>query len=293
MAGGRATASPQTVRLGTRLKLSICLEFKISELTKYLRRVLVTGLGSCSRFVLNHLDRTATDLLFPPRCARCGVDLESSSPILLCSDCQDLLTSKAPFCRRCGFTCSGESGGVTSCIRCREARFRFDAVIPFGPYRESLRDAILEMKRPSGESLSVAVARLLAASQGQLLRDFNGDCLIPIPMYWRRRIWRGVNSSQVLAEELSRKIGLPVLNGALTRSRNTLPQKDLGRSDRFRNVRGAFALSGGYGLRDVRVLVIDDIMTTGATCSEVAKTLKKGGANSVCAVVVGRAAVKV
>ena len=239
----------------------------------------MTGLGSFSRFLLGHLDQTATDLLFPPRCARCGVDLESAAPISLCLDCQDLLTSKEPFCQQCGFAYSGEGTGGTSCFRCREARFRFDAVIPLGPYRESLRDAILEMKRPSGESLSVAVARLLAAGREQLLREFDGDCLIPIPMYWRRRIWRGVNSSQVLAEELSRKIGVPLLSGALVRSRNTRPQKDLGHSDRFRNVRGAFALNGGYGLRDARVLVVDDIMTTGATCSEVSKILKRGASS--------------
>jgi len=77
----------------------------------------------------------------------------------------------------------------------------------------------------------------------------------------------------------------------LRRKRNTLPQKDLSTKDRFRNVRGAFRLVGGYCIEDARVLVVDDILTTGATCSEVAKTLKKAGAAAVSVMVVGRTGV--
>lgn len=242
--------------------------------------------------MLERLDRAATDLLLPPQCARCHADLPTSHPIALCGVCQDLLTNSDSYCQQCGITRLGEPRCVTSCPRCKMAKFRFDSVVPLGPYREELRDAILEMKRPTGECLAVAVARLLASRRNRALHDFDADCLIPIPMYWGRRMWRGANSSQVLAGELSRTIGIPALPDALTRSRNTLPQKDLGHAERFRNVRGAFSLSGGYGLRDARVLVVDDIMTTGATCSEASKVLKKGGVRAVCAVVAGRAVVK-
>lgn len=251
----------------------------------------MVGLARRSRLLLSHLGLMAGDLLLPPRCARCNVDLPGSGQILLCGDCQSRLGGDSLFCRRCGVTCLGYSGDELACARCREAKFRFDSVIPLGPYRDALRDAILWMKHPSGECLSTAIAQLLAARREALLREFNADCIVPIPMYWGRRIWRGVNSAEVLAEELSAQLGVPVLVGALARRRNTLPQKDLGHAERFRNVRGAFALSGGYGLGDARVLVVDDIMTTGATCSEVAKTLKKAGAIAVSAIVVGRAAV--
>lgn len=246
-------------------------------------------LSRCDQHGLRRLGRLATDLLLPPRCARCNVDLPTSYPILLCQECQDRLTDAAPFCTRCGMAYSRGAVGNVPCTQCREAKFRFDSVIPLGPYRDALRDAILEMKRPVGETLAVAVARLLYDTRKVFLQEFNPDCLVPIPMYWGRRIGRGVNSPQLLAEELSRQLGIPNLEKALRRQRNTLPQKDLGHVERFRNVRGAFSLSGGYGLGDARVLVVDDIMTTGATCSEVAKVLKKGGARSVSAVVLGRA----
>ncbi len=278
-------------RMETTRKNGIGMYRVASQCDAYRREVLLVGLARRSRLLLRHLDCMAADLLLPPQCARCNVDLPVSRPILLCADCQSRLAGDAIFCHRCGITRMGDGGGKTVCAHCREAKFRFDSVIPLGPYREALRDAILWMKRPSGECLAAAISQLLVARRGTLLRQFNADCVVPVPMYWGRRFWRGVNSAQVVAEELSRQLGVPMLAGALGRRRNTLPQKGLGHVERFRNVRGAFALSGGYGLGDARVLVVDDIMTTGATCSEVAKTLKKGGVIAVSAVVVGRAAV--
>ena len=241
------------------------------------------------RSLLSRVDRAATDLLLPPRCACCGVDIVNSQPISLCDDCVTILASNEDFCGRCGLPCRVGGKETESCSRCRDSKLRFDAAIPLGHYRDALRDAILEMKRPAGESLAVAIGRLLATRRESLIREFDADCLIPIPMYWGRRIWRGVNSPQIIAEELARITGLPTLPGALARNRNTLPQKELGHSERFRNVRGAFALGGGYGLRGTRVLIVDDIMTTGATCSEVSRVLKRGGVAAVCAVVAGRA----
>ena len=242
-----------------------------------------------SRRILSGLDRLAVDLLLPPRCARCDIDLLPPSPVLLCGACQDRLCDEGGgFCRRCGSPCPPDRPG-TSCPHCCKAKFRFDSVVALGAYRGALREAILTMKHPRGEYLSRAVGQFLAIKKWSELRDFEPDCLIPIPMHWRRRIWRGVNSPHLLADELSGRIGVPTLSGALSRDRNTIPQKDLGHTDRFRNVRGAFALCGGYGLRGARVLIVDDIMTSGATCSEVAKVLKEGGVSAVSAVVVGRA----
>lgn len=175
------------------------------------------------------------------------------------------------------------------CPVCAKTRFQFDSVVCLGPYRNTLRDAILKMKRPQGEYLARTIGRLIVDQKGGELRDFDADCVIPVPMYWGRRIWRGVNGPQAIAEEIAALLAVPALSGAITRRRNTFPQKELGHTGRFRNVRGAFALSGGYGLENARILIVDDIMTTGATSSEVAKTLKKGGVSAVTAVIVGRA----
>ena len=134
--------------------------------------------------VLKQLDRMATDLLLPTRCARCDVDLSNPGLIMLCQQCQNQLADSGPFCGGCGFSVSEGTAAAGACARCRQARFGFDSVIPMGPYRDVLRDAILEMKRPSGETLSVAVAQLLHRTRACQIDDFGADCLVPIPMYW-------------------------------------------------------------------------------------------------------------
>lgn len=148
---------------------------------------------------------------------------------------------------------------------------------------------MLRMKRPRGQPLSAAMARLLALRRGPQLAELGADLIVPVPMHWARRLGRGVNGPETLAECLARLLGIPVRRRVLSRSRNTLPQASLRRSERFRNVRGAFRVRAGYHLEGRRVLLVDDILTTGATCSEAAKTLKQAGATMVAAAVVARA----
>ena len=110
-------------------------------------------------------------------------------------------------------------------------------------------------------------------------------------MHWSRRFRRGVNSPEVLADCLGRQLRVPVAAGLLACTRNTLPQKDLSPLDRFRNVRGAFRVRCRQAarLRDSRILLVDDILTTGATCSEAAAVLKCSSATAVAAAVLARA----
>jgi ComF family protein len=109
-------------------------------------------------------------------------------------------------------------------------------------------------------------------------------------MHWAKRLFRGVNSTELMADCLGRKLGVPVVR-SVVRSRYTGPQKDLLPRERFRNVRGAFRLrrSDRQRWQDSRLLLVDDILTTGATCSEVARLLKQAGAAAVAVVVVARA----
>jgi ComF family protein len=145
------------------------------------------------------------------------------------------------------------------------------------------------MKRPSHGALSVAMGRLLAQRRRERLIEVQADVVIPIPMFWRRRLGRGTNSPEVLASCLGKSLGIPVRRRVLVRHRNTLPQADLSPSRRFQNVRGAFRVRRGDALKDARVLIVDDVLTTGATCSEAAKMLKQAGAAWVAVAVVARA----
>ena len=230
------------------------------------------------------------NLLFPPRCAYCDADLTGNQDqLLLCPDCRLALGPELwPCCQRCGAAGTGNSEPSDARHICRNTRLGFDTVVPLGSYRADLREAVLRMKRPAHDPLSTAIGRLLARRRGQQLGDLKADLVVPVPMHWTRRLRRGTNSAEILAQCLGQYLKVPVRRRVLWRCRNTLPQADLPPPERFKNVRGAFRVRASRRLEGVRVALVDDILTTGATCSEAARMLKKAGASMVAAVVLAR-----
>ena len=234
--------------------------------------------------------RIALNLLFPPRCAHCECDLDPPDDgVLLCPSCR---RGFAPVrwvgCERCGAASAGPVLGE-KCPLCRHSVFHFDTVVVLGRYGGALREAVLRMKRKGGEPLATALGEFLARVRGEGLASLRPDVVVPVPMHWRRRLARGTNSPDILAERIAGRLRIPVLKRALRQVRNTLPQKDLPLKRRWQNVRGAFGLRAGYDLGGARVALVDDVLTTGATCSEAAEVLKKGGSSHVVAVVLARA----
>jgi predicted amidophosphoribosyltransferase len=146
----------------------------------------------------------------------------------------------------------------------------------------------------------------LADRRGVELAQFRPDLIVPIPMHWWRRLWRGVNNTEILAEELGRRLEKPVMGRLLVRRRPTRPQKDLLLPERLANLRNAFRLRRSHpqagarqaGARqagaparwqDSHILLVDDILTTGATSSEAARVFKQAGAGAVAVAVLARA----
>lgn len=239
--------------------------------------------------------RFAVDLLFPPRCARCDADLPeltaSRHDVLLCEECRRVL-APGPWsgCRRCGAKAPAELPSPPTCTWCEAMRLGMDRSVVLGAYEGKLREAVLRLKRSSEEPLAVALARLFWRSRQKALRRLDVDLVVPVPMHWTRRLVRGVNNPDVLAAEVASKLKVPAADRTVYRCRKTLPQANLTRNKRFRNVRGAFRLGAGYDLRGARVLLVDDILTTGATSSEIAKLLKEAGVSMVAVGVLARAA---
>lgn len=133
------------------------------------------------------------------------------------------------------------------------------------------------------------MGRLYVLHRGHQILGLKPDIAVPVPMHWKRQLTRGTNSAEILAMEIARNLGIPAVPRLLTRCRNTLPQKDLQPKERIGNVRGAFRLTTGYAIQGARVLLIDDILTTGATCRETAGVLRRAGARSVIVAVLARA----
>jgi ComF family protein len=230
-------------------------------------------------------------LLLPPRCACCDRELpEEGGDALLCVACLARLGPATWHgCRRCAGEVPDRGFPPQQCPLCRDAPLRFDAAVALGSYHAGLRDVILRMKRPSYVGLSMAMGRLLSWRRRQQLLEHHADMVVPIPMFWARRLGRGINSADVLAGCLGRALGIPLRRDVLIRHRNTLPQADLPPSRRFQNVCGAFRIRHSNAANNARVLLVDDVLTTGATCSEAAKMLKQAGAARVVVAVVARA----
>ena len=233
----------------------------------------------------------AQDLLFPPRCARCDDDLfDAQDDVQLCGDCRDLLGPETWIgCRRCGATTPAELPPPDSCGWCNTMGLRFDRTVVLGSYRDELREAVLKMKNAAREQLAKAVGQLFCHLRGGDLAQFQADLVVPVPMHWARRLVRGVNSPDTLAACVARHLRVRSVERIVFCSRKTLPQASLRRGKRLQNVRGAFGLRAGYDLRGVRVVLVDDVLTTGATASEIAKVLKEAGASIVSVAILTRA----
>jgi ComF family protein len=208
--------------------------------------------------------------------------------ILLCADCQKLLAgAETSRCPRCGSAVS--SAGPQACADCQGRELRFDGVLPLGSYKGDLRECVLKLKRPGHESLAVATAGLLYARHAEQLGGAKVDAVLPVPMHWARRLVRRANNAELLAATLATRLRAPMLHRAMRRVRNTRKQGPMLRTERLQNVRGAFRLAEDVAVQGKKLLVVDDVLTTGATCDEIAKTLKRAGATTVTIAVLARA----
>jgi ComF family protein len=171
------------------------------------------------------------------------------------------------------------------CALCRSGVRGFDAAYSFGAYDGVLRELIHLFKYRRIRTLARPLADLLALA---FPLDRPLDVIVPMPLHWRRRWRRGFNQAALLAAELGRRRGLPVIR-AVRRRRHTASQAGLTHAARRRNVAGAFVVRREEAVRGKRVLLVDDVLTTGATASACARALKQAGARSVAVLTLARA----
>jgi len=193
------------------------------------------------------------------------------------------------------FNAGPESGSPAKCPHCYNQKFRFQAIFPLWLYQERVREVVLAAKHAHHTALSATLGRRLGARvlevQG-LPSKF--DLVTYVPSHFTRQFARGGNGNQVIAEEVSKTLGVPC-GQPLKITRRISKQAWLGDQARNRNVSGAFCVKKSYawgrltGVKAKRILVVDDVMTTGATANEVSRVLLASGAQGVCWAVVARA----
>lgn len=154
-----------------------------------------------------------------------------------------------------------------------------------GGYSDELRSAVLAAKRPTGASVVAGLAALLLERHRETITAWNPEVVVPVPLHWTRRLARGSSAAEGLAERLASGLGLPC-RSRIRRLRATRMQNELHPADRLANVRGVFRSAPAAGRR---VLLVDDVTTTGATLAECRAALVAAGASAVFAAVVARA----
>ncbi|MDR0328727.1 MAG: double zinc ribbon domain-containing protein [Planctomycetaceae bacterium] len=232
------------------------------------------------------------DLLCPPICPICGDVIENlaGNDEPFCSVCTPkIVTPDGQFCRRCGGRRFVAADNMDGCDRCRTAKFRFKRAIALGEYENDLRLLTLRMKTDKTGILAIAAAKALCIHRRTDLENVHADTIVPVPMHFLRRWDRGVNSPEILAEELGRQLKIPVARHRIQRTRPTDLQYTLSPKGRAENVAGAFALRRQAAFAGKNVLLVDDILTTGSTCNEISKILLAAGAESVTVVAAARA----
>ncbi len=232
-------------------------------------------------------------LLFPSACAFCHRDLEDEfSRRTLCERCAVMLAPLGiEHCPRCGLRYPPGVPCGPDCEQCRARRPAYEAAWTLGAYDDLLRHAVLRGKRPQGQILMAALASLLYERHATSLHAWNADLLAPTPLFWLRRAWRGANSPETIAETLGEKLCVPAPAFAVRRKRWTRPQAGLPQRERGPNVRGAFRAGRPKycDFHGARVLLVDDILTSGATLTELARVVRDAGAAAVAVVVIARA----
>lgn len=225
------------------------------------------------------------DLVLPPRCLSCGTEVGVAGA--LCPTCwQGIGFIAAPHCARCGlpfdYDPTGEGAGNLVCGACLARPPQFDRCRSVFAYDDASRSLILGFKHGDRTDCAPAFAQWLARAGAALLSE--PDVVIaPVPLHRWRLLKRRYNQSAMLALELGRLTGRAAIPDLLIRRRATPSQGGLSAKGRARNVQGAFILNPRWTGRakDARILLIDDVFTTGATAGECARTLRRAGARAV------------
>ncbi len=207
----------------------------------------------------------------------------------LCQHCQDKLAPRTGgYCPRCGKIFGLASYPPTVCSDCQTSPPLWGALFFYAVYEEQLRELILSYKFAKGLQHSRLLQELALAAYNKNSEKHDYDLLIPIPLHWKRLLWRGFNQSLELAKFLARKQKIPLSTKALQRVKHTPPQSTLPLQERTKNLCGAFQANADL-VHGKKILLIDDVMTTGTTLRECSKVLLQAGALNINILVLARA----
>ncbi len=228
------------------------------------------------------------DLLLPPACLLCGQLLPTGLDAQ--SFCHACLTAMPPLspahCRRCAQPFPNATSNHL-CGTCLKRPPSFSTVHAAGIYQGSIKDAVHQLKYRNQPTLAEPLGQILAKVITTAGSSFAPDCIVPVPLHPHRLRQRGYNQALEVARPIARELRVPLETTLLQRNRKTQQQQGLSATERRSNLRNAFVLTSKTVPR--KILLIDDVMTTGETVRECCRTLVAGGVEDVQVAIIGRA----
>ena len=235
---------------------------------------------------LRRLGRAVVDGVLPPRCLACGTIVDE--PDALCGSCWAGMTFFAPpWCAVCGLPFPHPMGEEAVCADCARQKPSWDRARAVMRYDKHSRHLVLALKHGDRTHVARALGRWMGRAGAELLQG--ADMIVPVPLHWTRLFTRRYNQAGLLAHAVRAAGGPPVMADWLVRRRRTPSQGRLGPVARVRNVCGAFTVRRGCDVKGKRIVLVDDVLTTGATVEECARVLRRGGAASIGVLTLSRA----
>ncbi len=220
---------------------------------------------------------------YPENCQLCGEARATPAESFVCSGCRARVRFiERPFCERCGLPYEGEITTQFECANCRDAEWHFRSARSAVIARDQMLEAIHRYKYQRALWFEQFLAGLLISQAKPVLALEQCDWIVPVPLYAAKKREREFNQAERLASRLSAATQIPMNTQLLRRVVPTRTQTRLSRRERIANVRRAFAMKRNARLNGERIVLLDDVLTTGATTSACAKVLLAGGAAEVC-----------
>jgi ComF family protein len=230
------------------------------------------------------------DLIFPLRCITCDTLQEQRGPIPLCPSCREKIHFiRSPLCPRCGLPFPAAEGEDHLCGDCITTEKPYAVARAIGEYEETLLTAIHRFKYRGRTGIGEILGKIMADFAAGIWDMKAFDRIVPVPLHRRRLRERGFNQAVILAREISKRFDLPLDLRSLRREIFTPPQVGLGREERSANVRGAFSAKHPEQIAGRRILLVDDVYTTGSTLAECTRVLIRANAESVAVLTLARA----
>jgi competence protein ComFC len=231
----------------------------------------------------------AAGFFYPEICQLCEKERATAKSGFVCSKCwTQVRFIRAPFCERCGLPFDGDITTKFECTNCREMELHFSSARSAVVAKTIVLEIIHRFKYSRALWFEPFLADLLLREAVPVLRGQNWDFIAPVPLHSVKEREREFNQAELIAKHLSVATKIPLNNNLLRRVSPTMTQTRLTKQQRAENMRGAFAVRNGVKLNGEKIIVVDDVFTTGATTSACAKVLREAGAGEVCVWTIAR-----